>query len=111
MSDDETGLTIEVIETSAGVYIVTGRDEAGRSVSRHGEDLDALRADCLAWLRSVGSLREFVGFVWRDDFADQTGVLIEATDVGEAAAIVADAFGGGFKTSIWSEEDAARSRA
>jgi len=55
-------------------------------------------------------LREFVGFVWQESFPERTGVLVMATDVSEAAAVVKEAYGEGFGVSVWNEEDAARSR-
>jgi hypothetical protein len=55
-------------------------------------------------------LREFVGFVWQEGFRELTGVLVMATDVSEAAAVVKEANGEGFGVSVWNEEDAARSR-
>lgn len=56
-----------------------------------------------------GGLREFVGFVWTDNWLDQTGMLVEARDVSEAVEIVRS-FGSGWHVSLWNEEDAARAR-
>lgn len=53
--------------------------------------------------------REFVGFVWTDDWLDQTGMLVEATDVSEAVEIVRS-FNPEWRVSLWSEEDAGRAR-
>jgi len=59
----------------------------------------------------AGNLREFVGFVWPDDdFSDQMGLLVLATDVTEAVALAHEAFGDGFRVSLWNEEDAAKPR-
>lgn len=56
-------------------------------------------------------LREFVGFIWRgDDFGEQTGVLIMATDSTVAASELRAAYGEGVGVSIWNEEDASRPR-
>lgn len=55
-------------------------------------------------------LREFIGFIWQDDFSDRTGVLVVAADVSDAAAVVRAAYGDGVRVSLWNEEDAARPR-
>lgn len=41
---------LEVAETSAGAYLVTGRDSRGRSICLRGEDCDALAREVIAWL-------------------------------------------------------------
>lgn len=53
--------------------------------------------------------REFVGFVWTDDWLDQTGMLVEANDVSEAVEIVRS-FNPEWRVSLWNEEDASRAR-
>jgi len=59
----------------------------------------------------TGNLREFVGFVWPDDnFSDQTGLLVLAVDVTEAGTLAREAYGEGFRVSLWNEEDAAKPR-
>ena len=51
MADEaSSGFTFEVIETSPGAFLVTGRDASGRSAVLRGEDPEALRVECLAWL-------------------------------------------------------------
>ena len=58
-----------------------------------------------------GNPREFVGFVWpEDDFSDQIGLLVLAADVTEAATVAREAYGDGFRASLWNEEDAAKPR-
>ena len=110
MSDDGAGYTLDVVETSAGVYLVTGRDAAGRSVVRHGEDPEVLKAECLTWLQAQGAAREYVGFVWHEDTSEQTGILVEAPTGDEAIAAIREALGDDIKSSLWNEEDAARPR-
>ena len=56
-----------------------------------------------------GGQREFVGFVWTDDWLDQTGMLVEAKDVSEAVEIVRT-FNPEWHVSLWNEEDASRAR-
>jgi hypothetical protein len=46
---DLDGWTFWVEETSAGVYLVRGTDQAGRTVQSHGDDEEALMAKCRAW--------------------------------------------------------------
>lgn len=57
----------------------------------------------------TGGWREFVGFVWIDDWLDQTGMLVEAHDVSEAVEIVRS-FNPDWHVSLWNDEDAARAR-
>jgi hypothetical protein len=54
-------------------------------------------------------LREFVGFVWTDNWLDQTGMLVVAHDVSEATEIVRS-FNADWHVSLWNEEDAGRAR-
>ena len=54
-------------------------------------------------------LREFVGFVWTDNWLDQTGMLVVANDVSEAIEIVRS-FTADWHVSLWNEEDAGRAR-
>jgi len=54
-------------------------------------------------------LREFVGFVWTDNWLDQTGMLVVAHDVSEAIEIVRS-FNADWRVSLWNEEDAGRAR-
>jgi hypothetical protein len=42
--------TIETAETSAGVYLVSGRDSTGRSIQFRGDDPDVLVARVIEWL-------------------------------------------------------------
>lgn len=56
-----------------------------------------------------GERREFVGFIWVDDWLDQTGMLVEASDVSEAVEIVR-AFNPEWHVSLWNEQDASRER-
>lgn len=53
--------------------------------------------------------REFVGFVWTDDWLDQTGMLVEARDVSEAVEIVRSC-DSDWHVSLWNEGDASRAR-
>jgi hypothetical protein len=58
-----------------------------------------------------GNLREFVGFVWPDgDFSDQIGLLLLAVGATEAGIVAREAYGDGFRVSLWNEEDAAKPR-
>lgn len=54
--------------------------------------------------------REFIGFVWQDEFSDQTGMLVEAADSTEAVAIVKTADGDDVSVSLWNDEHAAKPR-
>jgi hypothetical protein len=56
-----------------------------------------------------GGQREFVGFVWTDNWLEQTGMLVEAHDVSEAVEIVRS-FNPDWHVSLWNEEDAGRAR-
>jgi hypothetical protein len=59
----------------------------------------------------LGPLREFVGFVWpEDDFSNQIGLLVLAVDSTEAGTVAHEAYGDGFRVSLWNEEDAAKPR-
>ena len=55
-------------------------------------------------------LREFVGFVWKDDWAAQTGLLVEAANASEARNLVKEIYGSEFHVSLWNEQDAKKSR-
>jgi len=59
VEDDEAeaaGWTLEVEETSAGAYLVTGTDSLGRSVRLRGGEPEPLLAEARRWLRSVADL-------------------------------------------------------
>lgn len=58
----------------------------------------------------IDILREFVGFVWQDDHSESTGVLVEATHVSEASAVLKEVYGAAWRSSVWNEEDAAKPR-
>ena len=56
------------------------------------------------------SPREFVGFVWLDDWTQRIGVLVDAADLDEATATVRSAYGDDVHVSIWNETDASAAR-
>ena len=55
-------------------------------------------------------VREYVGFIWQDDWTDKTGLLVEAVDALEAKAVVEATLGPSFRVSLWNEEDASAPR-
>ncbi len=55
MSDREfSHWRFETVELSAGVYRISDRDTAGRSVEATGNDPDALFTQCRVWAREIG---------------------------------------------------------
>lgn len=56
-----------------------------------------------------GGLREYIGFVWTDNWREQTGMLVAARSVTEAAEIVRS-FDPRWHVSLWNEEEASRAR-
>lgn len=48
---------IDVVETSAGAYLVAGSDSAGRSCQLRGEDDEDLTGRVVSWLDAQNSVR------------------------------------------------------
>jgi hypothetical protein len=55
VTDEADGFTFDVVETSAGAYLVTGWDRVGRNVTLRGADPESLRVECRRWLEEQNS--------------------------------------------------------